>query len=272
MGITSGGTDSIVMRDRILEYWGRYPLDTYTCTEGAVIATQTWNYRDLTFIPYLNFLEFIPERDATSACSNTNRFPRTLLLDEVEPGQVYELVITNFHGGPMTRYRIGDMVRITSMKDEQTGIPTPQMAFERRADDLIDLGGFIRLTEKTIWKAIENSGIPYVDWVARKRTGERPVLELYIEPSSGLTISESIAAARIFTEIRRLDERVNSSSIYDSYCSMVGNTPVVVQLLPNGAFERYTETQRRRGSDLAHLKPPHISPDNKIMNMLLGET
>jgi len=41
------------------------------------------------------------------------------------------------------------------------------MAFERRADDRIDVG-LMRFTEKMIWQAIENTTIPYKDWTARK--------------------------------------------------------------------------------------------------------
>jgi len=267
-GITGGGTDSMVLRNKVKELWGRYPLDTYTCTEGCVIATQVWDYRDMTFIPHLNFLEFIPEAEYLKWQTDRKYMPQTVLLDEVRVGEVYELVITNFHGGPITRYRIGDMIRITAMRDDFTGVATPQMVFERRADDLIDLGGFIRLTEKTIWQAIENSGISYVDWVARKLSGEKPLLELFIEPKPGAVVCESTLAATIFEEVRRLDDRVNAASIYDSFASMVGRVPVVVKLLPNGAFERYAAAQRAKGADLAHLKPPHINPTESAMELL----
>ena len=137
-GIMSGGTDCAVLRDRIKELWGRYPLDTYTCTEGCVIATQTWDYRDMSFIPDLNFLEFIPEEEVIKEQHHRYYRPRTVLLDEVQPGKIYELVITNFHGGAMVRYRIGDMIRITSLRNDELNIDIPQMTFERRADDLID--------------------------------------------------------------------------------------------------------------------------------------
>jgi hypothetical protein len=62
-GILSSGLDSAVYREKIKELWGRYPLDIYAGTEGGVIATQTWDYDGMTFIPSLNFLEFIPRRN-----------------------------------------------------------------------------------------------------------------------------------------------------------------------------------------------------------------
>ncbi|MFC1910594.1 GH3 auxin-responsive promoter family protein [Chloroflexota bacterium] len=269
-GITSSGTDSSLLKNRIKEIWGRYPLDAYICTEGCIIATQTWDYKGMTFIPNLNFLEFIPERESSNSHSDSHYIPSALLLDEVKPGEVYEMVITNFHGGALVRYRLGDMVRITATRNNELHIDIPQMNFERRSDDLIDLGGFVRLTERTIWQAIENTGVPYEDWVARKEVSEKPLLHLYIQLKNGASGLESDLAATIYSEMKKLDERINASSIYDSLQSMVGGIPVKVHLLKTGAFENYIQNQRARGADLAHLKPPHVNPSREIVSILEG--
>ena len=114
-GIMSGGLDSGVYRDKIKALWGRYPLDTYSGTEGGIIATQSWDYESMTFIPSLNFLEFIPEKEHFKWQLDHSYRPKTVLLDEVKTGENYEIVITNFHGGALVRYRPGDMIRITSL-------------------------------------------------------------------------------------------------------------------------------------------------------------
>jgi phenylacetate-coenzyme A ligase PaaK-like adenylate-forming protein len=98
----------------------------------------------MTFIPNLNFLEFIPETEYLKSQLDDSYQPKTVLLDEVKDGETYELVITNFHGGILTRYRLGDVVRITSLRNEKLGIDIPQMVFEGRADDLIEIGGMGR--------------------------------------------------------------------------------------------------------------------------------
>lgn len=267
-GIQSGGTDSAVLSERIKELWGRYPLDTYTCTEGAVVATQTWDYSGMTFVPNLNFLEFIPEKEYVKWQLDHTHRPATVLLDEVKAGELYEIVITNFHGGALVRYRIGDMVKIISLSDGETGIETPQMVFERRADDLIDLAGYMRLTERTIWQAIENAGIAYVDWTACKEGGERPLLHLYIELNEGNTASEAEVAEAVYREVKRLDERVNSASIYSTLENMLGRIPIEVNLLAQGAFADYVSQRRAEGADLAHLKPPHINPPASALALL----
>ncbi|MEJ2739120.1 MAG: GH3 auxin-responsive promoter family protein [Dehalococcoidia bacterium] len=267
-GIMSGGTDCAVLREKIKELWGRYPLDTYTCTEGCVIATQTWDYQDMSFIPYLNFLEFIPESELIKEQSDRSYKPETVLLDEVQPGETYELVITNFHGGALIRYRIGDIIRITSRRNDTLNIDIPQMIFERRADDLIDLAGYVRLTERTVWQAIENSGIPYEEWTVRKEVDEKPLVNIFLELKARYKANESEIAVAIYEEIKKLDERVNSSAIYSTLESILGTIPLKVTLLPGGTFPDYISLRQKEGADLAHVKPPHINPSDEVLLQL----
>jgi len=128
--LVGGGTDGALFRESVEELWGRRPLDVYGGTEGGIYATQTWDYEGMTFVPNLNFFEFIPEREWFKWQLDHYYQPKTVLLDEVRAGEKYEIVITNFHGGVMTRYRPGDMIRITSLRNEKLGIDIPQMVFE----------------------------------------------------------------------------------------------------------------------------------------------
>jgi hypothetical protein len=263
-GIISSGLDSAVYKDKIRELWGRYPLDAYTSTEGGFIATQTWDYDGMTFIPNLNFLEFIPEKEHFKWQLDHSYQPETVLLDGVKAGENYEIVLTNFHGGALVRYRIGDMVRITSLRNEKLGIDLPQMAFERRADDLIDIAGFPRLDEKTIWQAIANTGMRYEDWSARKEYEQsEPIIRLYIE----------LKEKKEGREVERLvhQQLVTINQDYKDLESMLGIRPLRVTLLPAGSFQRYYEERKRGGADLAHLKPPHINPSDKVLSLLLAK-
>jgi hypothetical protein len=267
-GIISSGLDSWVYRDRIKELWGRYPLDVYSSTEGGFIATQTWNSEAMTFIPTLNFLEFIPEEEHFKWQTDHNYQPKTLLLDEVKAGENYELVITNFHGGALVRYRIGDMVKITSLRNKELGIDIPQMVFERRADDLIDFAA-IKLTERKIWQAIEDTGITYEDWTAYKEPGEA-VLNLFIELKGGYRGDEEEVAAAVYEQVTKPDgDEPIVSAAQDDALDMV-DFRVKVTLLPPGAFASYTAHRQAEGADLAHLKPPHVNPPDKVLALLLG--
>jgi len=264
-GIMCGGTDGVVLKEKINRLWGRYPLDTYTCTEGGVIATQTWDYDGMAFIPNLNFLEFIPEAEYYKWQSDNSYQPKTVLLDEVKAGENYEVVITNFHGGVMVRYRMGDVIRITSLRNGKLGIGLPQMTFEGRLDDVIDVGGLVRLTEKAIWQAVENTNIPYEDWTVRKEVvGERPVLHLYLELKDNYIASERGVATAVLEQLRKFDE----STFYGNLARTIDSNPIEVTLLPEGAFANYIAQRRAEGADLAHLKPRHINPSDRELSLL----
>ncbi len=266
--ISSAGTDSIIYRKKIEDLWGAPPFDIYGGTETLIVAMQTWDRTSMSFIPNLNFFEFIPEAEHFKWQLDPSYQPKTVLLDEVKAGENYEIVITNFHGGALVRFRVGDMIKIVSLENEPLGIKIPQMAFERRADDLIDLG-LMRLTEKIIWQAIENSGVPYRDWTARKEISEgNPTLHLYLETKDIYNGNEHDVAIAIFEQLRKLDDGFIHKDL-TTIEKLINLKPIKVTLLKAGAFTNYTEKRQAEGADLAHLKPPHLNPTDKIL-MLLG--
>jgi phenylacetate-coenzyme A ligase PaaK-like adenylate-forming protein len=264
------GADSTIYKDRIQELWGRKPLEVYGNSETTVTATQTWDYEDMVFFPNLNFLEFIPEREHVKNQLDPTYQPKTVLLDEVKADESYELVITNFHGGALMRYRTGDMVRITALKNEKLGINLPQMTFDRRVDDLIDLG-FVRLTERIIWQAIENTKIPYKEWVACKEIEETPSLHLYIELQNNYIASEEEIARAVYRQIK---ENGNGLFVYKDLASLeslINFKPIKVTLLANGAFSNYKEQKMAEGAELSQLKPRHINPSEKALSLLMAK-
>jgi hypothetical protein len=263
-GIVAGGTDTAVFADKIKKMWGRYPLNLYASTEALVIALQTWDYQGMTFLPHLNFLEFIPEKESFKSREDHTYQPKTLLLNEVEAGEKYELVITNFLGGAMVRYRLGDMIRITSLRNDLLNIDIPQMVFHSRVDDLIDIAGFTRLTEHVIWQAMEYSGIAYQDWTARKEVKDKPRLHLYVELRENSVLSEEDIALNIHQRLKELD------SDYANLESLLGLRPLEVSLLPGNAFQAYMLKQQAAGADLAHLKIPHINPSDSMLDFLIS--
>ncbi len=157
------------------------------------------------------------------------------------------------------------MVRIVALGNEKLGIDIPQMVFERRADELIDIAGFARLTEKVIWRAIENTDIPYEDSIVRKETiGGSPALHLYLELKNGYVGTEKGIESAVHNQLRKLD------SDYADLESMVGVKPLKVSLLPEGAFKAFMEQRQAEGADLAHIKP-NLNPSDKVLSLLTAE-
>ena len=264
-GILSGGTDTSVYKDKIRELWGTQPLDIYGSAEASMIAMQTWDFDGMTFVPQLNFLEFIPDDERRKEVDDPTYQPATVLLNELEADGIYEVVITNFHGGPFTRYRLGDLVRITARRNDRLDIDIPQMAFYSRADGVIEFANFSHalITEKKIWQALENARLPYEDWVARKEAKEgKPMLHLYVEPKDDGFTAEHLTAA-VHEQLKKLDSGWVE-------LETLGWQPLEVTFLPHGTFREYITRQQEQGADLAHLKPPHINPPEVIMQSLTG--
>jgi len=258
------GTDNAIYRDKIKYLWGRYPMDTYGSSESYLIATQTWDYETMTFLPQMNLLEFMPEKEWNKWFMDRTYRPELLLLDEVQPDETYGMVVTSFMGGAFVRYFLGDAITIKSLRNEKCNINLPQMNFDSRIDGIIDIAGFTRLTEKVVWQAIENSTIAYQDWAVKKEPGkENAVLHVYIELKPGKKITEEQAAAEIHQQLKNLDKD------YANLESMLNLNPLKVTILPGGSFQTYTAKQRAAGADLAYLKPPHVNPTDAQIKMLL---
>jgi hypothetical protein len=268
-GMLVGGSDTDIYRERLKYYWGVEPHEQYACTEAPnIMATHAWNRRGLYFMPDICFYEFIPEVEWTRARTDRTYIPRTVLLDGVRTGERYEVVITNFYGGPFIRYRLHDMVTFISLRDEEAGIKLPGMLFAGRESDLIDLASFTGLIdEKLVWQAIANTGIDYEEWAIRKELlGEHAGLHLYIEIHESLPYD--VVAQRVHEELKALNP------FYADLESFLGLRPLQVTLLSPGTFLRYTVERQAAGADLAHLKPAHMNaPDSVIADLLrLSET
>lgn len=267
-GVAIGGAESSIYRQKIREMWGKDPLDGYGSTEGLLIAVQTWDREGMTFLPNLNFLEFIPEEERLKASLSPGYQSKTCLLNEVTPGQSYELVITNLLGGAFVRYRMGDLVRFTALRNEKLDIDLPQMVFHSRSDGFLDLAGFTRLTERVIGEAIQRSGVVCQEWVARKEGQDSPVLHLYLElKENGSTpddIGPEAAREAIHYHLKRLD------APYADLEEMLHLKPLRVTILPYGAFHRYAGEQRANGAELSRLAPRRINPSDQEVRILMN--
>ncbi|OGO23606.1 MAG: hypothetical protein A2144_14305 [Chloroflexi bacterium RBG_16_50_9] len=257
------GIDTGIYRDQVYKYWGAYPYEFHASTEAGIIAVQSWSRQGLTFIPHSNFFEFIPEKEWLKSKMDVFYEPRTVLISEVKPGERYELVITSYYGMPFIRYRLGHMIRITSLGDEEAQIYLPQMVFEARADDLIDIAGFTRVCEKTVTQAIANARIDYEDWSIRKEIREgKPILHLYIELSH--TQQPEELAMVLHQELMKTDPGYRDLAI------MMESQPLAVTVLRAGTYRDYYQKQKENELELAQRKPPRMNASDDIIRELVS--
>jgi hypothetical protein len=262
-GIMAGGADTVVYGSKIEYYWGKKPLQGFGCTEGGNVAMQGWNGKGMVFSPDIVFLEFIPLDEHLKNKMDPTYRPKTVLYNELDLG-IYEFVLTNFHGGALVRYRIGDLFEVISLEDKELGSPLPQLRFYSRADDVIDLGNLVRLTEKDIWKAIEATGVKYQDWIARKEFNTKDViLHIYLEPKPSESVAVEDYRGRLALELSKL------SSEFHGLDEILGRTPIQISLLKPGSFDSYMKQKQQEGADLAHIKPPHMQPSDQVLQRLL---
>jgi hypothetical protein len=261
-GIIAVGADTAIYKKDIAYYWGKMPYEAYAATEVPGIATQSWNKKWLTFIPHAAFLEFIPEEESIKSREDKTYHPSTVLLSGLEEGKRYEVVITQFYGMPLLRYKMGDIIEVVALSDGEAGVNLPQIVFHTRVGETIDLAGLARLTERVIWQAIANTGIKYEDWSARKEyANNETFLSLYLE----------LREEREVAELERLiDEQLKMVDVdYRDIDSYLGLQPVKVTVLSRGTFERYYQEKVEEGADLAHLKPPHMNASDAVIQRLL---
>jgi hypothetical protein len=169
----------------------------------------------------------------------------------------------------LIRYKIGDMVRIQSLRDDKLGINLPQMTFERRSDDFLDFY-VVNFTEKSIWKAIESIGVPYEDWIAYK-DAEHLTLNIGIELKEDQYDDKERLAALIYDKLTQPDSNKSTEVTRENDLTDIADFGIKIDLLPKGTFADFLVKRQAEGADLAHLKPPHVNPPDSVISTLLAD-
>ena len=126
----------------IRRYLGTVPVYyfSYVASECHMgVAMQPEDYR-FVMLPESAFYEFLPYSE------NDVQENVTYLPQEVEPGKLYEIILTNFSG--LYRYRLGDVVRIAGFYEE-----SPVVEFAFRKNQMLNIAGE-KITVQQIEKAM----------------------------------------------------------------------------------------------------------------------
>ena len=194
----------------------RHPFDPYYC-----------------MLPTSCFYEFIP---ADEQDEEENGSPATLLLDEVEEGKEYELVITNQSG--FYRYRMGDVIRVTGFYNE-----TPMVEFRYRKKNVLSLAGE-KVTEAQLAAAVQalerRYGGRFVDFcVYPDQMAEQGRYVVYLEPEDPIPAERAEEFGKILDE-----ELARASTTYAKLQSNIG-VPKIVFLRPQ-TFQLHRKTRMQQ--------------------------
>ncbi len=252
-GFLSAGTDNRCYKDDLEELWGIRPLEVFAGTEPSFVGTENWSRNGLYFFPDSGFYEFIPENEMYRSLDEPSYQPRTICMDEVLPGEIYEIVLTVFKGGAFARYRVGDVYRCLGVSSREDNTKLPRFEYIDRVPDIIDIAGFTRISENSVNNVIGLSGLDVVNWVALKEfTADkgRPYLHLYVELSSSAVVNRAVSREILKEHLTIYFKYVDQD--YNDLKRILGMDPLEVTILKCGTFAAY---EARSGKKLRHINP-----------------
>ena len=220
--------------------WGIRPMELFAGTEPTCIGTETWARNGMYFFPDACFYEFIPEDEMYKNMEDSSYVPRTVLMNEVIPGEKYEIVISVLKGGAFVRYRVGDVYRCAGIGNKEEGTSIPRFYYIDRVPNVIDIAGFTRITENSIRHSIELSGLRIFDWFAVKEyVNNRPQLHIYVEMEkdalTSIAVSSEILKEHLGIYFKYLDND------YSDLKKILGIDPLNITIVKCGTFERYKQ-------------------------------
>ncbi len=244
-GFVCIGTDTALYKGELEKLWGRRPLELAGGTEPCLLGTETWSRDGLVFFPDNCFYEFIPEIEMEKNLEDESYVPRTYLMDELSPGENYELVLTVLKGGAFMRYRVGDIYHCIRLNNAHDGTNLPQFQYIDRVPTVIDIDGFTRITKREIDTVIELSGIRVRDWVALKEhdSNNRSYLHMYAELDPEAAV-RGVADANVLKEHLSVYFRCFDSD-YNDLKRLIGVDPLCVTLLKSGTLAAFEATGRK---------------------------
>lgn len=251
-GFMVAGTDNHCYKDDLEELWGIRPMELFAGTEPSCIGTETWTRDGMYFFPDTCFYEFIPEAEMLKNMENEEYEPSTYLMDEVVPGEKYELVISVLKGGAFVRYRVGDVYQCVGLSNHEDGTRIPRFKYIDRIPTIIDIAGFTRISENSIQDVVDISGLPIENWIAVKEYNKqnRPMMHMYVEMKSedvlNVAVSKDILREQLSIYFKYVDQD------YKDLKHILGMDPLEITILKCGTFAAYHSQKRMT---LKHINP-----------------
>ncbi|NJN23429.1 MAG: GH3 auxin-responsive promoter family protein [Acaryochloridaceae cyanobacterium RL_2_7] len=215
-------------------------------TDGVLLALES------------GFYEFIPETDWGLT------HPSTLLPHEVEVGQKYRIVVTNYNG--FYRYDVGDVVEIEGFQGR-----TPIFIFRNRFNGFISAIGE-KTTEYHVSLAMsllqQQCDVSLTNFCMTLTDEIPPAYVLNVELPPGASLSNPGAF------IGRFDQLLSEGHHLYGVKRVNQLLPApILRILKPGSFERLQQQMILGGVSATQIKLPKISNDRKLfdVSMVLEE-
>lgn len=250
--VTWKGGASAWWLDRVRTSYGDLPILDYgyAASEGCFGAPLGTNDASSLLLPHGHVVELLPEGETDGT--------KTVFLDEAEPGQRYEVVVTTSAG--LWRYRMYDVVEVVGRHDK-----APLAIFRHKAGTMCSITGE-KLGEGHVAAALARMGFvgagicltPH--YPAAGTPGYVAVVEARdVTPTAG-----AFAAALDAALMAENDE-------YRAKRDSLRLAPLVVRTVDDDAFVTHRRRRVADGAPDAHVKLPLLSVDGALPR-LLGAT
>ena len=226
----------------------------YVCSEAVIGAPLHGEEPFYMLLPYGGFYEFLPVEEGAEE--------RPLLMEELETGKEYELVVTNLSG--FYRYRLGDVIRVTGWHGQ-----CPLIVFSYRKNQLISMYGE-KVTETALRGAVEamaeESGIAVTEYSVYADTATDPGhYTVLLESDREIRPEAWPRCAEILN--RKLCQA------HDSYRQKIENRvmlPLEVKFVQPQTYALYRDLKVMGGASPNQIKPVHVIPEGRMKRFFFG--
>lgn len=224
----------------------------YAASEGAfTVVEDTGDGRGLVGV-HGHFLEFIPE----AQYGRPN--PQALLVDQLQQGQRYAVIITAANG--LYRYDIGDIVEVADMYNGH-----PRLRFMHKTGATLSLTGE-KVSEAHVVTAVgeaqERSGLSLHGFLVSAQLAD---------PSYYIVVGEHdpVSPQQLKDFLQAFDHALQRHNIeYAAKRDSQRLGPPRLRSAPSGRFEGLRSQRVADGAPDAHVKVPHLWRDISIVDKI----
>lgn len=226
----------------------------YGCSEATIAVALQEDTPEYMLIPWSGFYEFIPMEEGAS--------DTPLLMDQLEVGKEYEVIVTNLSG--FYRYRLGDVVKVTGHHNE-----CPMLVFSYRKSQLVSMYGE-KVTETALRTAVEGMAAEY----------GMPVLEYSVYADAGTDPGHYVMLLESDREVPpeewpRLSEILNRKlcEVHESYNKKIQQKimlPLEVKFVEPQTYALYRDLKIMGGASPNQIKPLHVITEGRLKRFFFG--
>ncbi len=255
------GSSLAVYIEKLRKSVGDLPLHNmgYAAAEGFFAAPVELNCSDSCLLPHCIFFEFLPvEEGEEKAQENV----KPLLLNELEVGRDYEMVVSNFSG--LYRYKMEDVVHVTGMYHN-----TPRVELLYRQNLSMNVANektTTQMVDAAATATAEKSGVGFTGYSFYADYSTNPPRYcMLIEPEK--PVDEALRQQMI----EQLDEELKAvNEKYYKYRRWgMLNTPEIL-ILKEKTYWEYRESLRSKGVVLNQIKPVTVINSEERKNFFFS--